>query len=73
MNPSLRRNNPAQCVTPGQDDAAVVDHRRWGGTLEIRYGWAGPLNQRPSAGWAPIGGYFQSDFCVAMAADAIHT
>jgi hypothetical protein len=68
---SLRRNNPAQRMTPGQHDAAMIDlGGRPGGLIER--GRAGPLNQRPAARGTPVGNGFQSQHGVAMAANTFH-
>jgi hypothetical protein len=51
----LRSNDPAQRVTAGQHDAAMIDNlrrgRRW-----MKLDWQScPLDQRAAAGWTPIG------------------
>jgi hypothetical protein len=68
----LGSNNPAQRVTPGQDDAAMVDLGGGPGGL-VEEGRAGTLNQCSSAGRTPVGFGFWTQHSVAVAASTFHT
>jgi hypothetical protein len=60
-------------MTPGQDDAAMIDHLRWGQSLKILAGESGPLDQRPAARWTPVRVGLQTQHGMALAAKALHT
>jgi hypothetical protein len=70
---SLRRDNPAQRVTPRQDDAAMIDLGGW--ARWMGEGWcAGSLNQCSAARGAPVvGNGLKSQDGTAVAANAFHT
>src|ERR1035438_10017743 len=69
---SLRRNNPAQRMTPGQYDAAMIDLRRWSARL-VEFWGACPFNQGSPASRTPVRGILQLEYGVAIAAHAFHT
>jgi len=59
-------------VTPGQHNAAMIHFGRWSaGPLEGRR--AGLLKQRSAARGAPVGHALQTQYGVAVAANAFHT
>jgi hypothetical protein len=69
---SLRRNNPAHGVTPGQHDAAMIylDRRR-AGFADSRQ--TSSLDQRPAASRAPIRDGLFAEHRPAMAANPFHS
>jgi hypothetical protein len=69
---SLRSDNPAERVTPGQDDAAMVHHLRRGGTLGILIGQAGAFYHCATAGGTPIRYRLQAQYGAAVAANTFH-
>lgn len=67
---SLRRNNSAQRMTPGQHNSAMIYLRLWRPGRNFH---AGPLNQRPAAGRTPIRDGLFGKHRPAMAANPFHS
>jgi hypothetical protein len=60
-------------MTAGQDNAAMIDHLRWGQRWKILGRESSPFDQRATAGGTPVGHSLFVEDCVAVAADAFHT
>lgn len=71
LKPLLRRNDPAQGMTPRQDDAAVV---QFGASRrgDRRLGQDGPVSQGAAAGGAPVGLEIRGQDSVTLRADLLH-
>ena len=67
----MRGNNPAQCMTPWQDNPAMIDFRRRAACL-LKSRCAFLLNQRSATCRTPILGRLQFHHGVAMATDEFH-
>jgi len=67
----LRRNNSAQRMTPGQNDAAMI-HLRWGQRWMILDGESGTLDECPATCRTPIRRDRFAEHRPALAANPFH-
>jgi hypothetical protein len=69
---SLWSNDPAQRMTPGQHDAAMIDHLRWGHCVRQSRLKFCSLDQCPAARRTPIRHSFFAEHRPALAANPFH-
>jgi hypothetical protein len=67
----MRRNNPAQRMTPWQHDPPMIDLRRRP-AAQFKFRRARSLNQCPAARWTPVRQSLRPQHSMAMAANPFH-